>query len=111
MFWEPKNTNDLKSKVNPPKPSHIFLKMILTLALMIFSSHVFASLGAGTDLLEGTENDLIKTVKGSGKTYMYLAEIIVSVMTYIGTRSPKAFLGMIILSVGFNGLLKVAGIG
>ena len=84
------------------------LKPILFLGLFFASMHVFAA--DGQDLLAGTDGDLIKTVTGTGKTYLYLAELIFASVGFIKTRNPTVFLGIVGLSVGFNVLLKIAGV-
>jgi hypothetical protein len=98
--------NHLKNTTGSKEMRRI-LTIATTVSLLLLTSHVFAE---GTDLLQGTDGDLISTVKGTGKVYLYIAELITASITFIGTRSPKAFLGVLILSVGFNVLLKIAGI-
>lgn len=83
------------------------LQFIFIPALMLMSMHAFAD---GTDLLQGTDANLISTIKGTGKTYLYLAEIVVACAGYVKTRNPMIFLGILVLAVGFNVLLKIAGV-
>ncbi len=83
------------------------IKFSLFSGLILFCSHVFAD---GTDLLAGTDGDLIKTVTGTGKTYLYIAELIFASVSFIKTRNPTIFLGVLALSVGFNVMLKIAGV-
>jgi len=71
--------------------------------------HAFAA--EGIDLLAGTDADLIKTITGTGKTYLYISELIIASVGFIKTRNPMIFLGILALSVGFNVLLKIAGVG
>jgi len=83
------------------------MKIGLTLGLLIFCVSVFAD---GTDLLKDTDADLISTVKGTGKTYLYIAELVIASIGFVKTRNPTIFLGILALSVGFNVLLKIAGV-
>lgn len=84
------------------------IKFSLFSGLMLACTYVFAD--EGKDLLAGTDADLIKTVTGTGKTYLYIAEIVIASVGFIKTRNPTIFLGILALSVGFNVLLKIAGV-
>lgn len=80
---------------------------------MLFPALAFLSLtcfAEGKDLLAGTSEDLIKTVGSSGKTYLYIAEMIICAASFIKTRNPLVFAGVLILAVGFNVIFKIAGI-
>lgn len=99
------------SYLNSIKRNTILRKIIkfsLLSGLMLACTYVFAA--EGKDLLEGTDADLIKTVTGTGKTYLYIAEIIIASVGFIKTRNPTIFLGILALSVGFNVVLKIAGL-
>lgn len=84
------------------------IRFSLLTGLMLLCRHAFAA--DGTDLLAGTDVDLIQTVKGTGKKYIYIAELIIASIGFIKTRNPTVFAGILALSVGFNVLLKVAGV-
>ena len=79
----------------------------VVLAVLFMCMRAFAD---GTDLLAGTEADLVATVKGTGKTYLYVSELIVASYLAVKSRSPAVFLGVLALSAGFNILLKMAGV-
>lgn len=78
----------------------------IPIALLLFS-HAFA---AGKDLLEGTTDDLSATILGKGKTFIYLAEIVLSIIVFLKTRNPAVFIGIIIITIGFNVMIKLAGL-
>lgn len=81
------------------------LSLLLLTVVMLVSSHAFA-----TDLGVGVETDAIDTVKGTGKKLLYLCEIVVACATWLKSRSGMAFTGVIVLAVGLNFILKLAGI-
>lgn len=79
--------------------------LVLACTLMLVCRHAFAA--EGTDLLAGTETDLIATIKGTGKKFLYAAELIIATYGFVKTRQPSVFMGILALSVGFNILLKI----
>jgi len=83
------------------------IKLLVIPGLLLTCAHVFAE---GTDLLAGTEADLVAVIKGTGKTYLYVAELIVASFLAVKTRNPGVFLGVLGLAAGFNILLKMAGV-
>jgi hypothetical protein len=97
--------------INESKPSSLIkklMKLSLLSGLMLACTYAFAA--EGRDLLEGTDADLIKTIHGTGQTYLYVAEIIIAAVGFIKTRNPTMFFGILVLSIGFNVLLKIAGV-
>ena len=80
------------------------LKMLVILSLAGLVAQVFAA-----DLLEGTETALMDTLKGTGKKYLYIAECVVSLMAYITTKNVMVLIGIIIVAVFFNIMLKLTG--
>jgi hypothetical protein len=89
------------------KKAKKWLSCLLFVGLTLTLGTVFAD---GTDLLAGTSADLAKTITGEGKKYLYLSELVVGAIGFIKTRNPAIFIGIIILSVGFNALLTIIGI-
>ena len=79
------------------------LKVMAVLSLVGLATQVFA---AGTDLLAGTEQDLIETIKGTGKKYIYMAEGVIALVTYIATKNIFLFFGIVVISIFFNVFLK-----
>ncbi len=63
------------------------------------------STGQGTDLLANTSADLVATVFGEGKRYIYLGEGLFALMAYIKTRNLMVFGGIFIVSVFLNSIL------
>lgn len=82
-------------------------KMILMLLGVMLSISAFAE---GTDLLSGTTENLVNTIKGSGSIYLYLAEGILSLAAFIKTKNILVLSGIIVVSVFINVMLKVAGV-
>ena len=82
------------------------LKVMAVLSLVGLATQVFA---AGTDLLAGTEQDLIETIKGTGKKYIYMAEGVVALVSYIATKNVFLFFGIIIVAIFINVWLSFIG--
>ena len=80
------------------------LKALAILSLAGLVTQVFAA-----DLLEGTETALMDTLKGTGKKYLYIAECVVSLMAYIATKNVMVLIGIIVVAVFFNIMIKLAG--
>ncbi len=78
---------------------------LLCLGLLFISTDVLA-----TDLLAGTTDNLIDTLKSSGKIYIYIAEFILSIVAYIKTKNILFLAGIVVVSVFFNIMMSVAGI-
>lgn len=72
--------------------------------LGLVSVNVFA---VGHDILAGTDTDLMATVQGSGRKYLYLAEGITSIAAYMKTRNFFVLGGILVVALAFNMLLKV----
>ena len=51
---------------------------------------------AGTDILDGTEDDLVATLNGTGKKYMYLIEGILAIAGYMKTKNLLLLAGIIL---------------
>lgn len=87
----------------------INLKTMVTLTLLIvlmfICMHAFAE-----DLLKDTETNLVDTIQGTGKKYLYIGEVAVASLAWLYSRKASAFLGVLILSAGINVVLKVGGI-
>lgn len=66
---------------------------------------------AASDILAGTADSLIATINGSGKTYLYIAEGILSLAAYIKTKNLLFLAGIVVVSVFLNVMLTVAGVG
>ncbi|MCE3237368.1 MAG: TraA [Gammaproteobacteria bacterium] len=81
------------------------------ISLFTLSTYVFSAdaTTGGTDLLAGTENNLVATLKGTGKTYLYIAEGILSLAVFIKTKNLLILGGILVVACFFNILLKVAG--
>jgi type IV conjugative transfer system pilin TraA len=81
--------------------------MLLCIGLICINTDVLAA----TDLLEGTTDNLVETLNKSGKTYIYIAEFILSIVAYIKTKNILFLAGLVVVSVFFNIMMSVAGIG
>ena len=85
----------------------IFKKIVFLSLLSAFSLYCLdAFADTGRDLLAGTDADLLSTIQGTGKKYLYLTEVVLASVGYLKTRQATAFMGIAALSVGFNVLLK-----
>lgn len=80
-------------------------KSLAVLCLAGMVTQVFA-----VDLLKGTEAVLTETLKGTGKTYLYIAECIVSLLVYIQTKNVMVLVGIIVVAIFFNIMLTMTGV-
>lgn len=80
------------------------LKIMAALCLISCTTHAFAS-----DLLNGTETDLMDTLNGTGKKYLYIAECLVSLLVYIKTKNVLVLIGIMVVAIFFNIMIKMAG--
>lgn len=85
-----------------------YQKVLLTLLLFGFCSASFADFSHNGDLLAGTSDQLIATLKGSGKHYVYLAEGLLSLAAYIRTKNILVLFGIVVVAVFFNLILKIS---
>jgi hypothetical protein len=83
------------------------VKLILSVCLIALYSTIFAD--SGSDLLQGTDTSFWATLNGTGKRYIYGAEFILAVATYIKSKNLLVFVGVIAIAVFFNILLKFVG--
>jgi hypothetical protein len=64
-------------------------------------------LAAGKDILAGTDTDLLATLNGSGKKYVYLIEMIMAIAGYMKTKNVFILGGILVVSVAFNAMIKI----
>lgn len=81
------------------------LKLLVLCCIFGLSTHALAN-----DLLSGTEANLVDTLNGTGKKYLYIAEGIVSLLIYIKTKNVIALIGIMVVAIFFNVMLKIAGV-
>jgi len=81
------------------------LKVLIALCFIGITTHAFAD-----DLLKGTETNLVDTLNGTGKKYLYIAEGLMSLLLYIKTKNVMLLVGILIVSIFFNIMLKMAGV-
>lgn len=81
------------------------LKVLAVLSLASLATHAFA---AGTDLLSGTEANLVETLNKTGKKYLYIAEGITALVTGIMTKNWVVLIGIIVVAVFLNIVLTMA---
>lgn len=84
--------------------------LLVGITLMFFWSHAFAD--SGSDPLAGTDASLIATLgsNGTGRKFLYLVEGIFATVTFIKTKNPMLFSGVVAIAVFLNILFKVAGV-
>lgn len=88
------------------------LKIVLIgTTLMFLWSQAFAD--SGSDPLAGTDASLIATLgsNGTGRKFLYLVEGIFATVTFIKTKNPMLFSGVVAIAIFLNILFKVAGVG
>jgi hypothetical protein len=56
-------------------------------------------LAMATDELQGTTTNATDTIEGTGMTYIYIAEFVVALFTYIKTRSMWVWVGIIVIMI------------
>ena len=83
---------------------HKTLKALAILSLTGLATQVFAD-----DLLAGTETELLETIKGTGKKYLYIAEGIVSLLVYIQSKNIMVLIGIIVVAIFFNIMISLVG--
>jgi hypothetical protein len=83
------------------------IKSTLVSAIILASCVCYAS---GSDILSGTADSLIATINGTGKTYIYLTEGILSVATYIRSKNLLLLSGIVVVSIFLDIMLTVAGV-
>lgn len=92
------------SYLSTPKTLRV-LRALTAISLVGLATQVFAA-----DLLKGTETALTETLKGTGKTYLYIAECVVSLLVYIQTKNIMVLVGIIVVAVFFNIMLAMTGV-
>ena len=80
------------------------LQMLAVLSLASLTTYAFA---VGVDLLSGTEENLVATISGSGKKYLYIAEGITGLIAGITTKNWAVLIGIIVVAVALNILLAM----
>jgi len=85
------------------------LKWLTVILLFMYSGHLFADDGT-KDILDGTSDSLVKTLNGTGKKFIYLAEGILSLAMYIKTKNLLVLTGIVVVSIFFNIILHIANI-
>jgi hypothetical protein len=100
--------NNIDKCLSSPKSIRI-LRALALVSLAGLAINVCANTAptTGTDLLKGTESDLLKTIGGTGKRYLYLAEGILATLTGILTRNWMALTGVIVIAVFVNVMLAM----
>ena len=78
----------------------------LVIAITLFVAR--SAFGGGDDLLAGTETQLLATLSGTGKKYIYLAEGVLSIAAYIRTKNLLVLTGILIVALFLNIVLKFA---
>jgi hypothetical protein len=87
--------------------SILFLKCVLVLILLFLNSHAFAD--SGSDLLQGTDQSAWATFEGTGKKYIYLGEGLLALFTYIKTKNVLTLIGIVVVAIFIDIILKMAG--
>lgn len=86
---------------------YMLLRGSIALILLLFMNHAFAESGA--DLLQGTDQSAWATFEGTGKKYIYLGEGLLALFTYIKTKNILTLIGIVIVAIFINIILKMAG--
>lgn len=94
-----------KSFQSAVKGSQFTLPLVLWICAMSLSFDANA-----TDLLAGTTEDLVDTLNTSGKMYMYIAQIVIAIVTYIRSQNILVLTTVIVLCVAFDVMMHIAGL-
>lgn len=62
------------------------------------------------DLLKSAFDDANATFVGSGKKFIYLAEIVISIVGFMKTRNVMVLTGCVIIAIFLNLAMKIGGI-
>lgn len=81
------------------------VQLVLGVTPLLLLEPAWAADAGAKDLLEGTSADLVATIFGEGKKYIYLGEGLVALMGYIKTRNLMTFGGIFIVSIFLNSIL------
>ena len=100
-----KKTYNLANKFFSNRKVKIVLQAVAVLSIASLATHAFA---AGTDLLSGTEANLVETLNKTGKKYLYIAEGITALVTGIMTKNWVVLIGIIVVAVFLNIVLTMA---
>jgi len=102
--------NKLYTSINNYLTSSVLKRTLKILAALCLAALATKSYAAGIDLLKNTETALTATVLGTGKTYLYIAECMVSLFAYIQTKNIMVLIGIIVVAVFFNIMISMTGI-
>lgn len=80
-------------------------KSLFCAALLLWNIYAYAD-----DILKGTETTLVDTLNGTGKKYLYIAEGLISLLMYIKTKNIVVLIGIMVVAIFFNIMLKIAGV-
>src|SRR5437879_6430137 len=87
--------------------THGLLRFFTMSFLIVLSSHAFAD--SGSDLLQGTDQSAWATFEGTGKKYIYLGEGLLALFTYIKTKNVLTLIGIVVVAIFIDIVLKMAG--
>ncbi len=88
--------------------TQILLRFLTVISFMCLSGHAFAD-DPGSDLLAGTDKSFWNTFNHTGKYYLYGAEGVMALAAYIKTKNMLALVGIIVVAIFINIVLKMAG--
>lgn len=83
----------------------LMMKGLFVIAIFLMGTH----LAHAEDLLAGAFEDANQTFIGTGKKFIYLAEIIISIVGFIKTRNILIFSGCVIIAIFLNVGLRMVG--
>lgn len=83
------------------------MKILLFFSLVFLQEFAFAS--DNLDQLSGTDASLKATLKGTGKTYIYIIEGLVAIFWYIKTRNLMHCTGIVAVSIFLDVIFHFAG--
>ena len=81
--------------------------LMVLVGVMLIAMVSVDVLAAGHDLLAGTDSDLMATLRGSGRRYLYLAEGITGIAAFMKTKNYLLLGGIVVVAVAFNVLLAM----
>ncbi|CAN5421763.1 hypothetical protein BH10PSE19_BH10PSE19_00190 [soil metagenome] len=85
----------------------LLLKFLFVAVILFACGHAYAV--GDDDYLKDTDKGLKATIKGTGKTYVYIGEGIAAIIGYITTKKISMFFGILIIAIFFDVLFHFAG--
>jgi len=87
---------------------HSIGKIGISISIMILGCIIVNDVYA-TDLLANTTADAVDTLKGKGKTWLYIIDFAVASGAFVMTKKPTVFFSVLGVAVAISAFLKMIG--